>query len=131
VRLAVGKITGDGSDGPLTQGDRTMLEDLKKSFRANSFSGCFRCSTCTNSCPVVQNYEHPRESLGLLPHQMMYAIGLRCWDQVFGSKMLWDCLGCYKCQDNCPQRVAVADIFYELKNRAIAGKYDEPARGNK
>jgi heterodisulfide reductase subunit C/nitrate reductase gamma subunit len=126
VRLALGKVTaGAGEERPLMPGERAMLEELKTSVQANSFSGCFRCSTCTNSCPVVHNYEHPEEVLGLLPHQMMYAISLRCWEPVFSSKMLWDCLGCYKCQDNCPQRVSVADILYELKNRAISRRYDE------
>jgi len=34
--------------------------------------------------------------------------------------MLWDCLGCYQCQEHCPQDVRVVDVFYELKNMAIA-----------
>jgi heterodisulfide reductase subunit C len=125
VQLALDKVTGDAVKGPLMPGKKTMLEKLKTVAQADSFSGCFRCSTCTNSCPVVHNYKHPEEVLGLLPHQIMYAISLRCWEPVFSSKMLWDCLGCYKCQDNCPQRVSVTDILYELKNRAISRRYDE------
>jgi heterodisulfide reductase subunit C len=34
--------------------------------------------------------------------------------------MLWDCLGCYQCQELCPQGVAVTDVMYQLKNVAIA-----------
>jgi len=60
-----------------------------------------------------------------LPHELMHAVGLRCWDLVFSSRMLWDCLGCYQCQENCPQCVSVTDILYELKNRAISRRYDE------
>jgi heterodisulfide reductase subunit C len=33
--------------------------------------------------------------------------------------MLWSCLGCYQCQEACPQGVHITDIFYELKNIAI------------
>jgi heterodisulfide reductase subunit C len=33
--------------------------------------------------------------------------------------MLWACLGCYQCQDHCPQGVRITDVFYELKNIAI------------
>jgi len=68
---------------------------------------------------VVRNYSHPTEALGLLPHQLMHAAGMGLWDLVFSSRMLWDCLGCYQCQEHCPQGVCVADIIYEFKNIAI------------
>jgi heterodisulfide reductase subunit C len=32
--------------------------------------------------------------------------------------MLWDCLTCFQCQEQCPQGVGVTDVLYELKNRA-------------
>ena len=124
--LALKKVAGDiNGKGPLRAGEKTMLGKLNTSIQANSLSECYRCVTCTNSCPVVHNYKHPGEVLGLLPHQIMYAISLRYWEQVFSSKMLWNCLGCYQCQQNCPQRVSVTDILYELKNRAISRRYDE------
>lgn len=121
-----GGVNGTGK-GPLKVGEKELLGKLNGSIQAHSLLNCYRCGICTNSCPVVHNYARPAEVLGLLPHQMMHAIGLRCWDLVFSSKMLWDCLGCYQCQDNCPQCVAVTDIIYELKNRAISRKYDELA----
>jgi heterodisulfide reductase subunit C len=34
--------------------------------------------------------------------------------------MLWACLGCYRCQENCPQGVRVADVLYIHKNNALA-----------
>ncbi|MGA3115712.1 MAG: 4Fe-4S dicluster domain-containing protein [Syntrophobacteraceae bacterium] len=124
--LAFKKVAGDpNGKGPLTAGDKTILGKLSASIQANSLSNCYRCSTCTSFCPVVQNYKRPAEVLGLLPHELMHAVGLRCWDLVFSSRMLWDCLGCYQCQENCPQCVSVTDILYELKNRAISRRYDE------
>ena len=126
--LALKIVAGNGdrpSNGTLIVGEKTLLGKLNASVQANSLSNCYRCATCTNSCPVVLNYERPAEVLGLLPHQLMHAVNLRCWDLVFSSKMLWDCLGCYQCQDSCPQRVSVTDIIYELKNRAISRRYDE------
>lgn len=114
-------------DGALKVGEKAILGELSRSIQANSFANCYRCGLCTNSCPVVRNYEHPVEELGLLPHQMMHAIGLRCWDLVFNSRMLWGCLGCYQCQENCPQCVSITDIMYELKNRAISRKNEELA----
>ena len=109
-----------GGESALEPGEQEILRRLKATFPVESFSNCYRCVTCTNSCPVVQNYENPEEVLGVLPHQMMHAVGLCLWDFVFRSNMLWDCLGCYQCQENCPQSVRVADILYELKNLAIS-----------
>ena len=105
---------------PLVPSDNGWSSTLHTSVQANTFSHCFRCVTCTNACPVVRNYSNPIEYVGLLPHQIMHAAGMGLWDLIFSSKMLWDCLGCYQCQEHCPQSVRVADVLYELKNMAIA-----------
>jgi len=106
-------------DTPLVPSDNGFANRLYKSAQAATFSHCFRCVTCTNACPVVRNYSQPSEAVGLLPHQIMHAAGMGLWDIVFSSRMLWDCLGCYQCQEHCPQGVYVADIIYELKNIAV------------
>jgi heterodisulfide reductase subunit C/nitrate reductase gamma subunit len=103
----------------LMPSDNGLSGRVYKSAQASTFSHCFRCVTCSNSCPVVRNYSDPTETLGLLPHQLMHAAGMGLWDLVFSSRMLWDCLGCYQCQEHCPQGVCVADIIYEFKNIAI------------
>ncbi len=105
---------------PLAPGDYSLLSSLHLAVQSSTFSHCFRCVTCSNACPVVRNYSNPQEILGLLPHQIMHATGMRFWDLVFSAKMLWDCLGCYQCQEHCPQGVCVADVLYELKNVAIS-----------
>ena len=93
--------------------------ELRLSDQASTFSACFGCQTCTNVCPVVANYANPKEALGLLPHQIMYSVGLGIKDLAFGSNMLWDCVTCYQCQEQCPQGVKVTEVLYELKNLAI------------
>jgi heterodisulfide reductase subunit C/nitrate reductase gamma subunit len=103
----------------LTPTNREFKSELGLSDQASTFSGCFGCETCTTVCPVVANFEHPQENLGLLPHQIMHSCGLGLKDLAFGSNMLWDCLTCYQCQEHCPQGVSVTDVLYELKNRAI------------
>ena len=103
----------------LTPSDRGLQGELLLSDQASTFSACFGCQTCTNVCPVVANYENPKEILGLLPHQIMYAAGLGVRDLAFGSNMLWDCVTCYQCQEQCPQGVKVTEVLYELKNLAI------------
>jgi heterodisulfide reductase subunit C/nitrate reductase gamma subunit len=104
---------------PLVPSGNGLSGIVYKSAQATTFSHCFRCVTCTNACPVVRNYSKPSEAVGLLPHQIMHAAGMGLWDLVFSSRMLWDCLGCYQCQEHCPQGVCVADIIYELKNIAV------------
>ena len=86
----------------LTPADRELQSGLNLSAQAKTFSVCFGCQTCTTVCPVVGNYENPQEALGLLPHQIMHAAGLGIRDLAFGSNMLWDCLTCYQCQEQCP-----------------------------
>jgi heterodisulfide reductase subunit C/nitrate reductase gamma subunit len=85
-----------------------------------TYTHCFSCQTCTTVCPVVDNYDGPEQVLGLLPHQIMCSLGLGLTEMASGARMIWDCLTCYKCQENCPQQVEVCDILYRLKNTAVA-----------
>jgi len=87
-----------------------------------TYSHCFSCQSCTTVCPVVGNYDHPEQVLGLLPHQIMGCLGLGLTQMAAGAKMIWDCLTCYKCQENCPQEVEVCDLLFDLKNVAAKEK---------
>jgi heterodisulfide reductase subunit C/nitrate reductase gamma subunit len=99
--------------------DRDFLTAIGLSADANTYVQCFSCSTCTTSCPVVSNYDNPIDVLGLLPHQIIHSAVMGLKDLALGSRMLWDCLTCYKCQENCPQGVRVAEVLYKLKNLAV------------
>ena len=105
---------------PLTTNGRSLRRHFSLSSQASTFSACFECQTCTNVCPVVANYENPSEDLDLAPHQIMHSLGLGLRDLALDSRMLWDCLTCYQCQENCPQGVQVTDVIYELKQMAYA-----------
>lgn len=85
----------------------------------NTFKGCFSCQRCTNICPVVRSYENPVEALDMLPHQIMFSLGIGQLDLAMGSQMIWSCSTCYLCQEHCPNQVELTDIFYSLKNGAI------------
>jgi heterodisulfide reductase subunit C/nitrate reductase gamma subunit len=90
------------------------------SIKDTTYTHCFSCQTCTTVCPVVGNYDEPEQVLGLLPHQIMCSLGLGLTEMASGARMNWDCLTCYKCQENCPQQVEVCDVLYRLKNTAVA-----------
>ncbi|MDL1974789.1 MAG: 4Fe-4S dicluster domain-containing protein [Deltaproteobacteria bacterium] len=103
----------------LIPADTGLQSGATLSAEVNTFSVCFGCKNCTTVCPVVGNYDNPQEVLGLLPHQIMHSVGLGLTDLALGSRMLWDCVTCYQCQEHCPQGVCVTDLFYELKNLAF------------
>lgn len=104
---------------PLTPANREFKETADLSAWAGTYSYCFACENCSTVCPVVGNYENPQQSLDLLPHQIMRSMGFGLKDLAMGSRMLWDCLTCYQCQEHCPQGVKVTDVLYELKNLAV------------
>ncbi len=93
---------------------------LGLSAQAETFRNCYRCVTCSNSCPVVFSYDDPKKELDLLPHQIMHSLGLGLAEEAMGARMTWYCLTCFRCQEACPQGVKVADVLYELRNLAAA-----------
>jgi len=106
-----------GSEPPVVikPGKNPVAESLKKSLQGATFSQCYTCLTCTNSCPVVDITGEIRE-LGSAPHQVIHALVLGQTDLAKDASIVWNCLTCYKCQENCPQGVRITDIFYQLKN---------------
>jgi heterodisulfide reductase subunit C/nitrate reductase gamma subunit len=105
-------------DSP-TQTGILAKRNLATSAQGDTFSYCFTCTTCSTVCPVADNYENDLNILGMVPHQIIHAAILGIPDPIFRSNMLWSCLGCYECQQHCPQGVHVTDVFYELKNLAV------------
>ena len=85
----------------------------------SSYQSCYSCQRCTNICPVVRLYDDPVEKLDMLPHQIIFSLGIGNKDVAMGSQMIWSCSTCYLCQEHCPNQVELTDIFYNLKNAAI------------
>jgi heterodisulfide reductase subunit C/nitrate reductase gamma subunit len=104
---------------PLTPPAKRFKQEVHHSYQDGTFNSCFECVTCSNACPVVVQYKNPGQELGLLPHQIMHSLKLGLEEKVLGAGMVWDCLGCYNCQQSCPQGIRVTDILFELKNIAF------------
>lgn len=98
---------------------RKNLGKLFPQHKEINFSYCFSCKTCTSACPVPDYFEKPGQELGLLPHQIIHATIVGVDEIVPSSRMLWACLGCYQCQEQCPQEVRVTDIIYAHKQAAL------------
>lgn len=103
-----------------TAADQTPLRrpPVRLADNPGTFWACVQCSTCTNVCPVVAVSEDPRRDLEMTPQQVMNLMRLQLTEQAIGSRMVWNCVTCYKCQEHCPQGVRVADVIYELRNEA-------------
>lgn len=118
ARASIRKSEEAPSLTPEPRMDRLRVE-FTGIIREETFSNCFRCQTCTNVCPVVANYSDPPEELDLTPHQIMHCLGLGLRELALSSRMIWDCLTCYACQEHCPQGVRVTEVLYDLKNQSF------------
>jgi len=81
---------------------------------------CVQCTTCTGVCPVVAAQAEGATHLDATPQQVMNLLRLNLRELALGTRMVWDCVTCYQCQEHCPQGIAVTDILYELRNEAWA-----------
>lgn len=104
---------------PLTPQNRAFGKSADLPDSARTYAYCFACENCSTVCPVVGHYDDPQQHLDLMPHQIMRAMGFGIRDLAMGSRMLWNCLTCYQCQEHCPQGVKVTDILYELKTLSV------------
>ena len=97
----------------------TLHLSRQKILDNTSYTSCYSCQRCTNICPVVRNYANPVEALDMMPHQIIYSLGIGNTEMALGAQMIWSCSTCYLCQEHCPNQVELTDIFYRLKNIAI------------
>jgi heterodisulfide reductase subunit C len=88
---------------------------LLRNMAPEAFSNCVQCTVCANVCPVV-SVPDSLSSPEVTPQQVMNLLRLNMRDLAMGSRMVWDCMTCYMCQEHCPQGIRVADILYELRN---------------
>ncbi|MFX1495080.1 MAG: 4Fe-4S dicluster domain-containing protein, partial [Promethearchaeota archaeon] len=76
-------------------------------------SKCYQCVRCSGICQLskVQSF---------IPSIIIQRILEGSEDKVISSGVLWDCLTCNSCLQNCPEDVNFADIVrnakYKMKN---------------
>jgi heterodisulfide reductase subunit C len=83
----------------------------------NTLAYCYQCATCSGACPVAQvtngRYNPRRLILDSL-------LGLK--EKIFGKENafnIWGCTVCDTCDEVCPQKVELTEIFTILKNMSI------------
>jgi heterodisulfide reductase subunit C len=100
-------------------------EYLLRNMTPESFSSCVQCTVCANVCPVV-SVPDSLAAPEATPQQVMNLLRLDMRDLAMASRMVWDCMTCYMCQEHCPQGIRVTDILYEL--RSLGARQLEPVR---
>jgi heterodisulfide reductase subunit C len=79
---------------------------------------CYQCARCTDVCPsakVTNQRYNPR------PIIMQSFLGFS--NQIFHQESnfnLWGCTMCDTCDEVCPQKIELTEIFVILKNMSIA-----------
>ncbi len=102
--------------------DTSFRETIRSMPNGEELNACFACSTCTAACPIANQWIHK-------PHQLIRMIILGMREEVLSSREIWECLTCFQCQERCPQKVRVTDIFFDCKNLAAEeGKIPENIR---
>ncbi len=83
----------------------------------NTLAYCYQCATCSGGCPVAQitqgRYNPRRLILDAL-------LGLK--EKIFGKENsfnIWGCTVCDTCDEICPQKVELTEIFTILKNISV------------
>lgn len=77
---------------------------------------CYQCNRCTDNCPVAE-VEPTRYN----PRALILASFLGLKDLVFtdDSFNIWGCTICDTCDEVCPQKIELTEIFTILKNMSI------------
>jgi heterodisulfide reductase subunit C len=83
----------------------------------NTLSYCYQCATCSGACPVAQVTEGRYNPRRLILDALL---GLK--EKIFGVENafnIWGCTVCDTCDEVCPQKVELTEIFTILKNMSV------------
>ena len=78
---------------------------------------CYQCGRCTDVCPVSRvapDRYNPRGNI------MLSFLGLNVFKGQKDNFALWGCTVCDTCDEICPQKIELTEIFTVLKNMSIA-----------
>ncbi len=95
----------------LSKLDYDFPKYIKQTTGSNPFV-CFTCRTCSSLCTSGKV-----NVLNIAKIVRQIALGLK--EDVLGSKEIWTCATCMKCQEFCPQGVNPLDMIYFLQNKAV------------
>ncbi len=76
---------------------------------------CYQCATCSGACPVAQVTEGRYNPRRLILDALL---GLK--EKIFENPfVVWGCTLCDTCDEVCPQKVDLTEIFTILRNMSV------------
>lgn len=97
--------------------DFEFRNEIIKSDIGSTLAYCYQCATCSGACPVAQVTEGRYNPRRLILDSLL---GLK--EKIFGPENafgLWGCTMCDTCDEVCPQKVELTEIFILLKNKSV------------
>jgi len=94
----------------------TYLTDvLNTSHKDDNILECLSCGACSSSCSWFEGEGGP------VPRQIIKMASLGLDDLLIKSGMLWDCLLCNRCTQNCPMGITMAKVVRKGRSHPDAG----------
>jgi heterodisulfide reductase subunit C len=83
---------------------------------------CYTCSKCSDNCPITTVTSGPYTTTEYNPRQniLMTLLGYKSKLIKGDDLTLWGCTVCETCDEVCPQKIELMEIFTSLKNESIA-----------
>ncbi|TFG04399.1 MAG: hypothetical protein EU539_10845 [Promethearchaeota archaeon] len=97
--------------------DFEFRNEIIKSDIGSTLAYCYQCATCSGACPVAQVTEGRYNPRRLILDALL---GLK--EKIFGPENtfnIWGCTICDTCDEVCPQKVELTEIFTILKNKSV------------
>ncbi|TXT59715.1 MAG: CoB--CoM heterodisulfide reductase iron-sulfur subunit C [Promethearchaeota archaeon] len=97
--------------------DFEFRDQILKNDIGNTLAYCYQCATCSGACPVAQVTEGRYNPRRLILDSLL---GLK--EKIFGAEnsfTIWGCTICDTCDEVCPQKVELTEIFTILKNESV------------
>jgi heterodisulfide reductase subunit C2 len=99
----------------MSKPEKEKYKDLEKALSIIGIESpniCYQCSKCTSGCEAMKLLE-------LQPHSIMASAKDGFIEEIMQSDKIWDCVGCYKCVERCPQKMSPVDLMYIIKNWCV------------
>jgi len=81
-----------------------LIEQLNTSSKDDNIFECLSCGACSSSCSWFEGEGGP------VPRQIIKMASLGLDELLIKSGMLWDCLLCNRCTQNCPMGITMAKV---------------------
>ncbi len=78
---------------------------------------CYQCSRCNDVCPVANITDGRYNPRAIILNSFL---GINSFIGEKGNFSVWGCTVCDTCDEVCPQKIELTEIFTVIKNMSIA-----------